>query len=768
MKKEKGTMKQLFKKMAVIFLMGVIAFSVIPTTVQAAGWKQNKNGYWWQENDYSYPKNQWKTIYGKQYHFNSDGYMDTGWKKIDGKWYYLGSRNDGAKKTYWQKVYGKYYWLGRDGAMRTGWQKVYGKYYWLGHSNDGAMKTGWQKVYGKYYWLGHSNDGAMKTGWQTVYGKKYYLGGANDGAMKTGWQQIDGYWYYFGGADDGSLKTNTWIGNYHVDASGKWDKSKNQGTVKYLGDEIKSYEKGWGCREFNGEPYYAFFDLGGISYQKGFTLGASNGEGYISYNLEGKYNYISGIVGNVDGVACNVTYVVIGDEKLIGTIEVKEAEPPIEFGFNIRGVKKLTIIADNDGTDGGKSGFANVIVYNNKADKPNLFGTATLASKAYLGKDIKSYNHSSSWGSYWGFNGNEDEFFKLGGVIYRKGFTIETEKYWGFTNYNLEGKYNYLSGVAGNIDGVNYSVVYRVVGDGKLLGKINIKGGGLPVSFEFNVSGIKRLTIQAEGDESYYNGVGFGNVVVYKNKADKPQIFETVNLPSSGYLGSEILSYTSENYKGYNLSLSFKMGGTAYRKGFTLQSYKESYANFNIDGRYNYLSGVAGNVDGNKSTVTYSVIGDGKLLGTITIKSGSSPKAFTFNISNVKQLSFVSQGSTSGDSSCMNGFGNIMVYSGNKPKTFSIDEPSEELNVEHEYSEEIESKEMESTESEEIETEDDAIEAETDKETEDLEEADKQQIANEQTTDSVEENTEETDVDRELEGEQADTNQDEQENPKIE
>ena len=65
------------------------------------------------------------------------------------------------------------------------------------------------------------------------------------------------------------------------------------------------------------------------------------------------------------------------------------------------------------------------------------------------------------------------------------------------------------------------------------------------------------------------------------------------------------------------------------------------------------------------------------MLGTITIKSGSSPKAFTFNISNVKQLSFVSQGSTSGDSSCMNGFGNIMVYSGNKPKTFSIDEPSE-------------------------------------------------------------------------------------------
>ena len=222
---------------------------MIPATVQAAGWKQNKNGYLWQENDYSYPKNQWKTIYGKQYHFNSGGYMDTGWTKIDGRWYYLGARNDGAKKTYWQKVYGKYYWLGSNGVMRTGWQKVYGKYYWLGGSNDGAMKTGWQKVGKYYYWLGHSNDGAMKTGWQTIYGKKYYLGGANDGAMKTGWQQISGYWYYFGGADDGSLKTNTWIGNYYVDGNGRWTKTRK--TDKQIlsefisGGNYKRYTNGY-------------------------------------------------------------------------------------------------------------------------------------------------------------------------------------------------------------------------------------------------------------------------------------------------------------------------------------------------------------------------------------------------------------------------------------------------------------------------------------------------------------------------------------------
>lgn len=237
MKKEKspGAMKKFIKKMAIAVLTGAIAFSVVPATVQAAGWKQNKNGYWWQENDYSYPKNQWKTIYGKQYHFNSKGYMDTDWTKVDGKWYYFGGKNDGAKKTYWQQVRGKYYWLGSNGVMRTGWQNVYGKYYWLGGSNDGAMKTGWQKVGGKYYLLGKNGD--MKSGWQTVYGKKYYLGGANDGSMKTGWQKIGGSDYYFGRtgeSNEGVLRTSTWVGNYYVDSSGKWDKYKSVDISNYL------------------------------------------------------------------------------------------------------------------------------------------------------------------------------------------------------------------------------------------------------------------------------------------------------------------------------------------------------------------------------------------------------------------------------------------------------------------------------------------------------------------------------------------------------
>ena len=233
-------MGKFIKKMVFALLTATLIFAVVPATVQAAGWKHNKYGYWWQENDYSYPKNQWKTIYGKQYHFNSKGYMDTDWARVDGKWYYFGGKDDGIKKTYWQKVRGKWYWLGSDGAMRTGWQKVYNKYYWLGNANDGAMKTGWQKVGSTWYYLGSADDGYMQTGWKKLGTNWYYFGESNDGAMRTGFTKVGGDWYYFGGADDGAMKTGwqkidgTW---YFFNDDGMYDSTKKYDEIPGINDD---------------------------------------------------------------------------------------------------------------------------------------------------------------------------------------------------------------------------------------------------------------------------------------------------------------------------------------------------------------------------------------------------------------------------------------------------------------------------------------------------------------------------------------------------
>ena len=179
-KKETSAMKRCARKLTAGLLAGAMVLST-PVIAEAGSWRHNTRGWWWYNDDWSYPTNSWKTIYGKDYHFNSQGYMDTYWARVDGNYYWFGRANDGAKKTYWQNIWGKWYWLGRDGAMKTGFQTVWGKTYYLGGENDGAMKTGWLRIPAangderddQIYYLG--SDGVVRKGLQTIGGKRYYF-----------------------------------------------------------------------------------------------------------------------------------------------------------------------------------------------------------------------------------------------------------------------------------------------------------------------------------------------------------------------------------------------------------------------------------------------------------------------------------------------------------------------------------------------------------------------------------------------------------------
>ena len=135
--------------------------------VADAGWKSNAKGWWYINEDGSYPVSTWQKIGGKWYYFNSNGYMATGWKKVDGQWYYLNS--NGAMATGWKKVDGKWYYLNSSGAMATGWKKVDGNWYYL--ESDGTMATGWKKLGGKWYYL--KQDGSMVTGVYVIGSKRY-------------------------------------------------------------------------------------------------------------------------------------------------------------------------------------------------------------------------------------------------------------------------------------------------------------------------------------------------------------------------------------------------------------------------------------------------------------------------------------------------------------------------------------------------------------------------------------------------------------------
>ena len=273
------------KKYLALLLASVVTAGTVFTTfgsvdVRAATWQNDKTGWWWQEDNGTWPANEWKVINGAKYSFDANGYMRTGWYKEGNTWYYLGKANDGAVKTGWQKVDGKWYYFDEDGkmvtgwiklgnkkyyletsgAMKTGWYKEGNTWYYLGGADDGAMKTDWQKVNGKWYymdetgkmaaniwvgsyyvdasgawiekarpdqwiqsgnqwWYRHSDGSYTRNDWETINGNKYHFD--NAGWMQTGWQKIGGSWYYLGGAGDGAMKTNQWIQNYYVGADGK-------------------------------------------------------------------------------------------------------------------------------------------------------------------------------------------------------------------------------------------------------------------------------------------------------------------------------------------------------------------------------------------------------------------------------------------------------------------------------------------------------------------------------------------------------------------
>lgn len=176
--------------MAVLALMIVL----LPVISQAGTWKKNSTGWWWQEDNGSWPANQWKYIQGTWYAFDGNGYMRTGWYWDGRSWYYLTG----------------------SGAMAEGWKQIGGVWYYL-QPGSGAMAEGWKQIGGTWYYLQPGN-GAMLTGWVKDGTTWYYMN--SSGAMLTGWQLINGSWYYL--YENGKMAEDTWIGSCYVNPSGAW------------------------------------------------------------------------------------------------------------------------------------------------------------------------------------------------------------------------------------------------------------------------------------------------------------------------------------------------------------------------------------------------------------------------------------------------------------------------------------------------------------------------------------------------------------------
>lgn len=152
--------------------------AVTSTTVKASSdttpaqgqWAWGARGWRYRYADGTYPTNTSKTIGGKVYRFDADGYMRTGWVFEQGLWYYHAV--SGAQATGWVLDGISWYYMDPStGAMATGWVTVGSHSYYL-DPQTGTMKTGWLKDGDSWYYL-KPGSGQMATG-RVWIGWRYY------------------------------------------------------------------------------------------------------------------------------------------------------------------------------------------------------------------------------------------------------------------------------------------------------------------------------------------------------------------------------------------------------------------------------------------------------------------------------------------------------------------------------------------------------------------------------------------------------------------
>lgn len=134
----------------------------------AGHWASDSIGWWWQNNDGTYPCNTWNWLDGNQdgvsecYYFGPNGYMYANTTTPDN--YTVNS--SGA-------------WIS-NGSVQT-------------RGSYRNTQTGW--VHDANGWRYYLNTGSCAYGWRTISGERYYFD--DTGYALTGYQDIDGEYYYF-------------------------------------------------------------------------------------------------------------------------------------------------------------------------------------------------------------------------------------------------------------------------------------------------------------------------------------------------------------------------------------------------------------------------------------------------------------------------------------------------------------------------------------------------------------------------------------------
>jgi len=91
-----------------------------PAPAVKQGWVEDAAGWNYYKQNGSRAANEWQTVDGLYYWFDTNGYMATGWRNFaDGTWYYFKPSVGYMMKNTWVEDGGDWYYLGADGMLLT-------------------------------------------------------------------------------------------------------------------------------------------------------------------------------------------------------------------------------------------------------------------------------------------------------------------------------------------------------------------------------------------------------------------------------------------------------------------------------------------------------------------------------------------------------------------------------------------------------------------------------------------------------------------------
>ena len=435
---------------------------------------------------------------------------------------------------------------------------------------------------------------------------------------------------------------------------------------------------------------------GGETWKNAFTLWK---EGMATFNLEGKYEQLSFIMGPVDYQIFNEPSIIaiFGDGRKIFEGVVKPADLPKHITLNISEVKTLAFTRVQGALN---IAFCEAALWKKNQKPHDLQGESTpAASKKMLFKDIKPYHMNGSTelnnnGHKWVTPDRKFTSIKIGNKTWDHGLIMDMSMQLigngaKETHLNIKGQYETLQFTVGPLvtdDAANGRGWVTVLGDNKILYEYEIEQDHIAKQVTLNIEGVHKLTFASEQTHGSQVG-GVVDAWVYPKgqapTATSQEVADVVDprlksLPNVCKLISNIPPYSLRSnvkqqlYDGKSDYITFSMGGTKFNEGFILYNTASvlsddvhSHAIFDLGNEFDYVSFTTGYVGKSwvMNTDELSVFADDELIFKTPLNPTFPNQKFVLPIKKCRKLKFESKGQGSMDVAAF-GVADLVVYRG--------------------------------------------------------------------------------------------------------